>query len=99
MHALIERWSNTIHTFHLPYGEFTLDPVSFTAVTGIACAGHFVPLDGSLHRMSPDRVTYIERLLGMIPNMKGTHTIKIESIRSHYMQERVEAATIGLQID
>ena len=84
LHALIERWSDTTHTFHLPCGEFTLDPVSFAAITGIACAGDSVPFDTGLHRMTADRVAYIERLLGMVPDMKGTHTIKVDSIRSYY---------------
>ena len=77
LHALMERWSDTTHTFHLPCGEFTLDPVSFAAITGIACAGDPVPFDTGLHRMTVDRVAYIERLLGMVPDMKGTHTIKV----------------------
>ena len=92
----MERWSDTTHTFYLPYGEFILDPVSFAAVTWIACAGHSIPLDASLHRMSPDRVAYIEHLLGMILDMKRTYIIKIDSIQSYYIRERVEATTTGL---
>ena len=49
--------------------------------------------------MTADRVTYIECLLGMVPDMKGTHTIKVDSIRSHYTRQRVEAATSGAEID
>ena len=99
LHALMERWSDTTHTFHLPCGEFTFDPISFAAVTGIACAGDPVPFDTGLYRTTADRVAYIERLLGMVPDMKGTHTIKIDSIRSHYTRQRVEAATSGAEID
>ena len=95
----MERWSDTTHTFHLPCGEFTLDPVSFAAITEITCAGDPVPFDTGLHRMTADRVTYIERLLGMVPDMKEIHTIKVDSIRSHYTRQRVEAATSSLQID
>ena len=96
LHALMERWSDTTHTFHLPYDEFTLDPVSFAAITGVAYAGDSVPFDTGLHRMTADRVAYIERLLGMVPDMKGTHTIKVDSIQSFYTQQRVEAAISGL---
>ena len=99
LHALMERWSNTTHTFHLPYGEFTLDPISFAAITGVACAGDYVLFDTGLHRMTADRVTYIESLIGMVPDMKGTHTIKVDSIRSFYIRQRIEAATSSLQID
>ena len=76
----MERWFDTTHTFHLPCGEFTLDLVSFAAITGIACVGDSIPFNACLHRMTADRVTYIERLLGMVPDMKGTHTIKVDSI-------------------
>ena len=99
LHALMERWSDTTHTFHLPCGEFTLDPISFAAITGISCAGDSVPFDTTLHRMTADRVAYIERLLGMVPDMKGTHTIKVDSIRSFYTRQRVGATTSDLQID
>ena len=99
LHALMERWSDTTHTFHLPCREFTLDPISFAAVIGIACAGDLVPFDTGLHRVTADRVAYIERLLGMVPDMKGTHTIKVDSIRSFYTRPRVEATTSGAEID
>ena len=44
-------------------------------------------------------VTYIERLLDMIPDMKGTHTIKLDSIRSFYTQERVTMMTSARDIN
>ena len=59
LHALLERWSKSTQNFHHLFGEFTLDPISFPAVTGIAYAGDFAPLDASLHHMMPDRVAYI----------------------------------------
>ena len=80
LHALMERWSDSTHTFHLPCSDFTLDLVSFATITMIACMGHLVPSDASLHRMSPDHVAYIEHLIGMILDMKGMHTVKIDSI-------------------
>lgn len=95
----MERWSDTTHTFHLPCGEFTFDLVSFAVVTEVACAGDPMPFDTSLHQLSANRVAFIDRLLGMVPGMKGTHTIKVDSICSFYTRERVGAATTGLQID
>lgn len=73
--------------------------MSFAAVTGIPCAGDSVPFDASLHRMSPDCLEYVERLLGMVPYMKGTHTIKIDSIKSHYTEERIAAAITPRAVD
>ena len=99
LHALMERWSESTHTFQLPFGEFTLDPVSFSVVTGITCAGDSVPFDAGLHPMMVDRVAYIQTLLGMVPEMKGTHSLKFDSIRAYYTRERVVAATTGREID
>ena len=95
----MERWSESTHTFQLPFGEFTLDPMSFTAIMGIPCAGDSVPLDAGLHPMTADKVAYIHTLLGMVPEMKGTHSLKFDSILAHYTRERVAAATTGQEID
>ena len=80
LHALMERWSESTHTFQLPFGEFTLDSLSFTAITGILCAGDSVPLDAGFYPMTTDRVDYIQTLLGMVPEMKGMHSLKFDSI-------------------
>ena len=48
LRALLERWSESTHTFQLPFGEFTLDPISFVVITSIACAGDSIPLDANL---------------------------------------------------
>ena len=55
----MERWSESTHTFQLPFGEFTLDLVSFAVVTGVPCAGDSVALDAGLYTMITDRVAYI----------------------------------------
>ena len=84
------------HTFHIRVGELIIFSMSFSTIIGITYAGDSVPLDVGLYRMTADRVAYIEHLLGMVLDMKKTHTIKIDSIRSHYTRERVEAATTRL---
>ena len=70
-----------------------MDPVSFAAIMGIPCAGESVSLDAGLYPMTADRVAYIQTLLGMVSEMKGTHSLKFDSIRAHYTRERVTAAT------
>ena len=95
----MERWSESTHTFQLPFGEYTLNPVSFAAVTGVACAGDPVPLDASLHPLVGDREDYVRTLLGVVPDMKGTHTMKIDSFRSFYTLDRVAAATSDQMVD
>ena len=59
LHALMERWMDSTHTFHLPCGEFTIDPISFATITGIACAGDPVPFDKRLDMCSRDHIAYI----------------------------------------
>ena len=76
-----------------------MDPVSFAAIMGIPCARESVPLDAGLYPMTADRVAYIQTLLGMVLEMKGTHSLKFDSIRAHYTRERVAAATTGQEID
>ena len=49
--------------------------------------------------MSPDKMAYIECLLDMVPDMKETHTIKYDSIRTFYTRERVKAMTSPSKID
>ena len=75
LHALMERWSESTHTFQLPFGEYTLDPVSFATITSVAYAGDPVPLDASLHPLIGDQEDYVRTILGVVPDMKGTHTM------------------------
>ena len=49
--------------------------------------------------MSPDKMAYIEHLLGMVPDIKGTHTIKHDSIQTFYTQERVAVMTSPSEIN
>ena len=90
---------DSTHTFHLPCGEFTIDPISFAAIMGIACAGDPVPFDRGLDMRSEDHIAYIQQLLGMVPPLKGTRTIKFDTILSHYMVVRVESMTSPAQVD
>ena len=99
LHALMERWMDSTYTFHLPCSEFTIDPVSFAAITGIACARDLVPFDRGLDMCSRDHIAYIRQLLGMVPPLKGTRTIKFDAIMSHYTATRVESMTSPAQID
>ena len=46
-----------------------------------------------------DRVAYIQILIRMVPDMKGTHSFKINSIRAYYTRERVIIATTGHEIN
>ena len=94
----MERRFESTYTFQLLFGEFTLDPISFAAVTCIFCAGDSVPLNVGLHPMTADIMPYIRTLLGMVPDIKGTDSFKIDSIRAHYTRERITPTTTGHEI-
>ena len=45
MTALIERWSDCTHNFHLQFREIMIKPLDFFAITGLAFAGQRIPFD------------------------------------------------------
>ena len=44
MSALIERWMGTTHSFHFPFGEMTITPLDFVAITRLSFFREPVPL-------------------------------------------------------
>ena len=58
-----------------------------------------MPLDASLHPLVDDKENYVRTLLGMVPDMKGTHTMKIDSLRAFYTRDKVTAATSDQAVD
>ncbi|KDP46994.1 hypothetical protein JCGZ_02430 [Jatropha curcas] len=44
-YALMERWNDCTHTFIFGFGEMTLTPVDYTAITGLGFDGPVAPLD------------------------------------------------------
>ncbi|KDP44428.1 hypothetical protein JCGZ_16261 [Jatropha curcas] len=44
-YALMERWNDCTHTFIFGFGEMTLTPVDYTAITGLGFDGPSTPLD------------------------------------------------------
>ena len=36
MCALVERWMDTTHSFHLPFGEITITPLDFATITELS---------------------------------------------------------------
>ena len=39
MTALVERWSDCMHTFQFPFREMTIMPLDFATITGFSFAG------------------------------------------------------------
>ena len=98
LYALMERWMDSTHTFHLPVGELTLDLVASAVITGVACAGEPVPFNRCLVPMTLNRAAYIEQMLGIVPTIKATHTVKFDSIITHYSTIAIEV-TFPREID
>ncbi|KDP45142.1 hypothetical protein JCGZ_17474 [Jatropha curcas] len=44
-YALMERWNDCTHTFVFGFGEMTLTPVDYAAITGLRFTGPVAPLD------------------------------------------------------
>ncbi|KDP43099.1 hypothetical protein JCGZ_27048 [Jatropha curcas] len=44
-YALMERWNDCTHTFVFGFGEMTLTPVDYAAITGLRFTGPVPPLD------------------------------------------------------
>ncbi|KDP22941.1 hypothetical protein JCGZ_01810 [Jatropha curcas] len=44
-YALMERWNDCTHTFVFGFGEMTLTPVDYAAITGLSFTGPVAPLD------------------------------------------------------
>ncbi|KDP43098.1 hypothetical protein JCGZ_27049 [Jatropha curcas] len=40
--ALIERWMDTTHTFHLLFGKMMITPMDFVAITELTFGGLFI---------------------------------------------------------
>ncbi|OWM67844.1 hypothetical protein CDL15_Pgr010782 [Punica granatum] len=62
IHALVERWCDITHTFHVLCGEFTLSPLHFSAITGLRVGGERIPFDVSIK----DKPLYILCQLGFL---------------------------------
>ena len=53
--ALVERWSETTHTFHLPMGELTITPSDVVAIIGLFWSSNTIEFDVFCDRFPDDR--------------------------------------------
>ncbi|KAI8550394.1 hypothetical protein RHMOL_Rhmol06G0102800 [Rhododendron molle] len=65
--ALTERWWDTTNTFHFRFGEMTVTPLDFTAITGLRVGGEPIPYDPSIDLDD----TALEWFLGRVPRHCG----------------------------
>ena len=79
--ALIERWMDTTHTFHIHVGELTISPMSFSTITGITFGGTPVPFDvGYCHLSEGARGQYVRDLLEFLPTWKNRKNVVLSSL-------------------
>ncbi|KAH7861716.1 hypothetical protein Vadar_029840 [Vaccinium darrowii] len=62
--ALAERWRDSTNTLHLQFGEATMTPLDFSAITGLRVGGEPLPFDAGIAH-SDDALRYY---LGWKPN-------------------------------
>ncbi|KAH7864252.1 hypothetical protein Vadar_027471 [Vaccinium darrowii] len=71
--ALVERWWDTTNTFHFRFGEMTITPLDFAAITGLRVGGEPIPFDSELYLDHATIEHYLGRRLGGIdPGVRYT---------------------------
>ncbi|XP_058210681.1 protein MAIN-LIKE 2-like [Rhododendron vialii] len=83
--ALTERWWDTTNTFHFPFGEATMTPMDFVAITGIRVGGNPIPFDMKLYK---DRAT-LAYFLGRVPEeINDTGTIRFSWFYEQFEKDK-----------
>lgn len=82
--ALAERWRDTTNTLHLRFGEVTLTPLDFAAITGLRVGGVPIPFDMSLHE-DPAALTYF---LGRVPQMNDKGMVRYQWLFDNFVEHR-----------
>ena len=82
LRALVERWMDTTHTFHLPFGEMTISPGDFAYLTSIPYDRRLIEFDASLYQPTLQS-EYIHHLLGFLPRVRAG-TIPYGDLRCHW---------------
>ncbi|WP_140189375.1 hypothetical protein, partial [Xylella fastidiosa] len=65
--ALAERWRDSTSSFHLIFGEATMTPLDFSALTGLRVGGDPIPFDSGIGR---DEAA-LRWFLGFVPTREG----------------------------
>ncbi|KDP30367.1 hypothetical protein JCGZ_17096 [Jatropha curcas] len=70
-YALMERWNDCTHTFIFGFGEMTLTPVDYTAITGLGFDGPIAPLDAR-YQTADLGAKLVRTLLGVLTRTRYT---------------------------
>ena len=76
------------HSFYLPFGEMTITPLDFTAITGLSFSREVVPFNSEAYSSIAMRKKWMKDMFGVITHMKlccsslVRYTELITSVRS-----------------
>lgn len=77
--ALVERWRQETHTFHLPLGEATVTLLDVAMLTQLPIEGHVVCTVGRQRESWQDMV---HRVLGVRPPAKVASGIRVHQVKT-----------------
>lgn len=84
--TLVERWWDTINTFHFPEaGEMTITLGDFALLTGLRVCVDPLPLDSRIH----EREGAFQYLLGKTPDMSDNGFVTYSWLRAQYDREGI----------
>ena len=90
MSALVERWMDTTHTFHLPFGEMTVTLLDFAAITDLSFSGEPVPFSSEACESAVARHAWLKDLFGVVASVMSScsillrYTLLVVRVRSGY---------------
>ena len=90
MCALVERWMDTTHTFHLPFGEMTITSLDFATITDMSFSEEPIPLSNKAYSFAVVRNVWLRDLFRATAFMKSScvsfvrYTQLVDKVRSAY---------------
>ena len=86
--ALVEHWWDTTNTFHFRFGEMTITPLDFAAITGLRVGGDPIPFDSGLFLDRAAVRHFLGRDMGDEPSVRCDH---LPAIWDHEPESAEEA--------
>ncbi|KDP33080.1 hypothetical protein JCGZ_13653 [Jatropha curcas] len=90
-YALMERWNDCTHTFVFGFGEMTLMPVHYAAITGLRFTGPVLPLDAR-YQMATLGAQLVRSLLGVTTQTRELPVEARPAAPTYTREERDQAA-------
>ena len=88
MCALVDWWMDTTHMVHLPFGEITVIPIDFAAITGLSFSREPVQFSSEAYSFIVMRNRWLRDSFGIMAFVKSCYS---SLIRYTHMMEKVRA--------